>query len=236
MTTTTLTPFKLSEYFRDHAPGAARSGMRGYVLRLLVDMARLRGREAGTCWPSVAYLAEKVGRSVRHVRRMLSELERLGEIERIPQRRADGGHGSNLYRLRGLISWAAKNVRGVSDKGDRKTPYGKKSNPARGGQSNFRKAQAAMQRPSPASAPVDGAGYAKNALTGVLRDPVASAPKWRALSPAQVEEARNGCDPVQWERLRLSAGIDGVAGDDLDAAAAHRWRADAILRGVQLVA
>ncbi len=234
--TTTLTPFEASRYFRDHAPGAARSGMRGYVLRLLVDMARLRGRDAGMCFPSVSYLAEKVGRSVRHVRRLLAELETLGEIQRIPQRRADGGYSSNLYRLRGLLSWAAKNVRGASDKGSRKTPYGKNPNPARGGQSDSGKAQAAPARAPLPSAPSARAGRAENSLAGVLSDPVASPVKWRALSPAQVEEARSGCDPVQWERLRLSAGLDGVASVDLDAAAAHRWRAGAIMRGVQLVA
>lgn len=233
---TTLTPFEASRYFRDHAPGAARSGMRGYVLRLLVDMARLRGCNAGMCFPSVSYLAEKVGRSVRHVRRLLAELEALGEIQRIPQRRADGGYSSNLYRLAGLISWAAKNVRGASDKGSRKTPTGSNSNPARGDKSDFRKAQAASPRPALPSAPVAQAGRAENSLTGVLGDPSALPGKSRALSPAQVEEARVKCDPVRWSRLLIEAGLDGATGDDLDIAAAKRWRADAIVKGVRLVA
>ena len=229
---TTLTPFETSKYFRDHAPGAARSGMRGYVLRLLVDMVRLRGRDAGMCWPSVSYLAEKVGRSVRHVRRLLAELEALGEIQRIAQRRADGGYSSNLYRMAGLISWAAQNVRGVSDKGNRKTPKGKIYNPARGGQSVSDKAQAAPVRPPLPSVPVARPVTAENGLTGVLSDPVRSAPKWRALSPAQIEEAQRLCDPDEWKRSRMAAQLDGVAPVDLDAAAAHKWRAGAIMAGL----
>jgi len=235
-TTTALSPFDLAAYFRDHAPAAARSGMRGYVLRLLIDMARLKGSERGTCWPSVTYLAGKIGRSARQVQRLLRELETLGEVERIVQRRQDGGQSSNLYRLRGLIGWASKRVTPPGDSRARQTPTGRIKTPARGVKSDFRKAQAASQRHAPASAPADRAGYAKTGLNGVLSDPVGSAPKWRALSAAQVEEARSGCDPIQWERLRLAAGIDGVGAGDLDAAAAHRWRAGAILRGVQLVA
>jgi len=264
MTTTatpalSLTPFKLSEYFRDHAPATARRGLRGYILRVLLDMTRLRGPNFGMCWPSVEYLADMTGRCARTVQRVMRELEATGEVERIPQRRKDGGYSSNLYRLKGLISWARKMSPPPGDKRATKTPYGKKSNPARGGSSVHGKTQAAPSRHAPASARADGPGYAGkgstplsgdparpdaasgtngagNPLSGVLRDPVAPVAKWRALSPAQVEEARAGCDPVRWERLRLAAGIDGVTGDDLDAAAAHRWRADAILRGVQLVA
>ena len=236
MTTTTLTPFEVARYFRDHTPAPARRGLRGYLLRMLLDLARLRGKERGSCFPSIPYLAEKVGRSVRHVRRVLAELEALGEIKRVYRKRADGGWSSSIYELRGLISWAAENVRRVPDKHSRKPEGTRFSNPARGVKSDFRKAQAASQRHAPASAPADRAGYAKTGLNGVLSDPVGSAPKWRALSAAQVEEARSGCDPIQWERLRLAAGIDGVGAGDLDAAAAHRWRAGAILRGVQLVA
>ena len=236
MTTTTLTPFQVSAYFRDHAPATARRGMRGYVLRLLLDMVRLRGANVGTCWPAVEYIAKMIGRSPRQVQRIIRELETAGEVERVSQRRKDGGFSSNIYRLRGLISWAAKSVRGGGDTRTRQTPIGKKYNPARGGRSDSGKAQAAPPRSPLPSAPSARAGRAENSLTGVVSDPVASPGKWRALSPAQVQEAKAGCDPVQWERLRLSAGLDGVASVDLDAAAAHRWRAGAIMRGVQLVA
>lgn len=123
-----------------------------------------------------------------------------------------------------------------------------------------RDAQDDTPRPAPAAEPVERSGYAGKGYKpscGAPTRPVAPsggddtgkpiaafsgdpspspAPKWRALSPEQVEEARNGCDPVEWQRLRLSAGMDGVGSDDLDAAAAHRWRAGAIMRGLELVA
>lgn len=83
-----------------------------------------------------------------------------------------------------------------------------------------------------ASAPVARAKPAGEGLGGVLSDPSASPVKSRALSPEQVDEARAMCDPVQWQRLLIEAGIDGATGDDLDIGAARRWRADAILRGV----
>jgi len=105
MTTKPLSPFDLTTYFRDHAPATARAGMRGYVLRLLVDMARLKGPERGMCWPSISYLADKIGRSARQVQRLLRELETLGEVERVVQRRKDGGQSSNLYRLAGFLAW-----------------------------------------------------------------------------------------------------------------------------------
>lgn len=238
MTTNTpsLTPFHLSAYQRDHMPDAARRGMRGYVLTVLISMAGLKGNNRGMCYPSIAYLAKKVGRSVRHVRRLLAELERMGEIQRIAQRRADGGHGSNIYQLRGLLSWAAKNVRGVSDKAVRKTPYGKNHNPARGGSSVSRKTTAAPSRPATGSAPVARPVSAGKGPSGFLRDPAPSPAPRRGLSPEQVEEARAKCDPVRWARLLVEAGMDGATGDDLQEGAARRWRAAAILRGDDLVA
>ena len=236
MTTNTLTPFEVARYFRDHAPAPARRGLRGYLLRMLLDLTRLRGAERGSCFPSVPYLAEKVGRSVRHVRRVLAELEALGEIKRVYRKRADGGWSSSIYELRGLISWAAKNVRRVPDKHSRKPEGTKYSNPARGGKSVSGDRQAASYRPEQASAPVASPIGAEKGQSGFLRDPAPSPVKSRALSLEQVEEARAKCDPVQWSRLMIEAGIDGATGDDLDIGAARRWRAGAILRGVQLVA
>ena len=235
-TTTALSPFEVARYFRDHAPAPARRGLRGYLLRMLLDLTRLRGAERGSCFPSVPYLAEKVGRSVRHVRRVLAELEALGEIKRVYRKRADGGWSSSIYELRGLLSWAAENVRRVSDTHSRKPKATKYSNPARGGRSGFVKAQAAPSRPTPASAPADGSGYAGKGSTALSGDPSAFPVKSRALSPEQVEEARTKCDPVRWSRLLIEAGIDGATGDDLAIGAARRWRADAIMSGVQLVA
>ena len=244
MSTATLSPFEISKYFRDHAPADARQGMRGYLLRMLLDLARLRGKERGSCFPSLAYLAEKAGRSVRHVRRLLAELEGLGEIKRVYRKRADGGWSSSIYEMRGLLSWAAKNVRRVPDTHGRKPEDTKLSNPAQGGKSSFGKKRAAASRSIASNAPVEGAGYAvkmKRAETiqqpsvAITAPPAQSAPKWKALTPEQVEEARNGCNPVRWDRLRLEAGLDGVAHEDLSAAAAHRWRADAIMTGIKLM-
>jgi len=96
------------------------------------------------------------------------------------------------------------------------------------------KTQAASQRPVQPSAPVARSGMAEKGLGGVLSDPSTAPAKRAGLSPAQVEEARTACDPVQWQRLRLLCSQDNPHGD-LDEATARRWRADAILRGVDLV-
>lgn len=238
MTTTTppLSPFEIARYFRDHTSAPARKGLRGYLLRMLLDLTRLRGAERGSCFPSIPYLAEKVGRSVRHVRRVLAELETLGEIKRVYRKRADGGWSSSIYELRGLLSWAAENVRRAPDINSRKPKATKLSNPARGGESNFKRMRDATLRPAPASAPVARPEPAEKGLSGVLSDPSAPLVRSRGLSPEQVEEARAKCDPVQWSRLLIEAGIDGATGDDLTIGAARRWRADAIMQGVQLVA
>lgn len=231
-TPTTLTPFDAARYFRQ-VPATARRGLRGYVLRVLLDLARLKGEERGTCFPSVSYIAETVGRSVRHVRRCLAELEATGEIKRVYRKRADGGWSSNIYKLNGLISWAAENVRRVSDKRVRKSYSVKESNSLRRSQSGFQGRSASSPCPSQAaSVPLARAGTAENGLKAVLSDPERPPAKWRALSPQQISEAQTGCDRVQWNRYRLEASLDGVAVADLDAAAAHKWRADAILRGV----
>lgn len=232
MTTQTLTPFDAAKYFKQ-APANARRGLRGYILRMLLDLARLKGKERGTCFPSVSFIAETVGRSVRHVRRCLAELEAIGEIKRVYRKRADGGWSSSIYELRGLISWAAKNVRRVSDSKARKSYYVKDSNSLRRSQYGFSGSQTATPCPSLATpAPSSGVGNAEKGLNGVLSDPSRPPAKWRALTAEQVKDAQASCDPVQWDRYRLSAGLDGVSADDLDAAAAHRWRSDAILRGV----
>jgi len=233
----TLTPFQRSEYFRTHAPASARRGMRGYVLMVLGDMVRLNGPNTGMCWPSVEYLADMIGRSARQVQRLLRELEKLGEVQRIAQRNKNGGYSSNLYRLKGLISWAAKNVTRGGDTRTTKTSSKRTITPARGVKwGSKEKKQAAPFHPAPPSAPLARAEVAEKGASGFLRDPEpAPAPK-RGLSVEQIEEARAKCDPVRWSRLLIEAGIDGAKGDDLDLGAARRWRADAIMAGVQLVA
>jgi len=239
-----LSPFDLMAYQRDHVPDAARAGMRGYVLNLLIGMAGMKGNNRGLCYPSLAYLAKKIGRSVRHVQRLIRELEALGEVERIVQRRKDGGQSSNLYRLKGLISWAARNVRGGGDIRAAQTPTGRIKTPARGVKSGSKGGQAAPPCSAPPTAPVavTGQGLEKSGPVGTFSAQYRSTAlgghpaKSRELTAAQIEEARAGCDPVRWARLLIDAGIDGATGDDLDAGAARRWRADAIMRGVQLVA
>jgi len=151
----TLTPFMLSKYFRDHTPASARRGMRGYILRILVDMVRLRGPNTGMCWPSVEYLATMIGRSARQIQRLLRELENLGEVQRIAQRRKDGGYSSNLYRLKGLISWATGNVTTPGDTRATKTSSKRTITPARGvNPGSGEKKRASSFYPAPASAPL----------------------------------------------------------------------------------
>lgn len=241
--TKALSPFQLASYFRDHAPATARRGMRGYILRALIDLARIKGPDRGTCFPSVAYLAEMVGRSVRHVRRCLAELEALGEIKRIYRKNADGGWSSTLYELRGLLRWF-KNVRGGADKHGRKSPTERDLTPARGVKSDSKGGQAAPPCSAPPTAPVavTGQGLEKSEPVGTFSaqyrstalggHSTASPVKSRKLTAAQIEEAKAKCDPARWARLLIDAGTDGATGDDLAEGAARRWRADAIMRGL----
>jgi len=84
--------------------------------------------------------------------------------------------------------------------------------------------------------PLARAEVAEKGPSGFLSDPAPSPAPKRGLSIEQIEEARAKCDPVRWSRLLIEAGIDGAKGDDLDLGAARRWRADAIMAGVPLVA
>ena len=227
-----LSPFQIAAYFRDEAPRAAKRGMLGYVLRLLLDMTRLKGEGVGQCFPSVPTLAEACGRSVRHVRRTLAALEALGVIERITRRRPDGGFSSNIYRLRGLLAWAAKNVRGVPDKGVRKTCNTGKTKPTRGGFTFFNRSKSAKdRRPAPAqSGPVsDGPKQATFAPAEASR----RSEKWESVTVEQIEEAQRKASPVEWAKLRAQIATSGGIPDHaIDAMTARAWRFDAILRGV----
>lgn len=235
--TLTLTPFTRSEYFRNHAPSSARRGMRGYVLMILGDMMRLNGPNVGTCWPSIDYLAKMIGRSTRQVQRLLRELEKLGEVQRIAQKRTDGGYSSNLYRLKGLISWATKNVTPPGDTRTTKTSSKRTITPARGVNRDSRgKKRTAPYHPAPASVPLARAEVAEKGPSGFLSDSAPSPAPKRGLSVEQIEEARAKCDPVRWAQLLIEAGMDGATGADLDHGAARRWRADAIMARVPLVA
>lgn len=180
-----LTPFRTITYFHDHVPLDAKRGMRGYVLRMLLDMIRLKGSEMGTCFPSVATLAHQAGRSVRHIRRTLAELEALGIIRREPRRRKDGGYGSNIYRLTGLIEWANKNVRGVSDKDGRITSYRKNKNPRRGGYSMFFKNKDRKKQPSDTAA----SALVSSTCKAEMPSPDLSERPWRQFMTGQLEFA-----------------------------------------------
>jgi len=66
-----------------------------HLLRAIVDYCN----DAGTCWPSVATLADDTGISDRHIRRLLRELETGGWIAISARKRSDGSCTSSL------ISW-----------------------------------------------------------------------------------------------------------------------------------
>lgn len=64
---------------------------------LLRSIADYCGNDS-SCWPSCRRLATECGLSVRHVQRLLGELEAQGWIARGARHRDDGGQRSNLIR------------------------------------------------------------------------------------------------------------------------------------------
>ena len=74
------------------------------LLRILVDSMG----DKNLCWPSLKTLAEEVGVTVRHLRRMLRHLETAGWIESEARFRSDRSQTSNLYR------WCGPQDMGVS--------------------------------------------------------------------------------------------------------------------------
>ena len=63
------------------------------LLRILVDSMG----DKNTCWPSLKTLAEEVGVTVRHLRRMLRHLEAAGWIKSEARYRSDRSQTSNVY-------------------------------------------------------------------------------------------------------------------------------------------
>lgn len=217
--TPTLTPLDVATYFRDHAPKAAKCGMRGYILRLLLDMIRFKGAEAGQCFPSVATLADQAGRSVRHIRRILAELEALGVIRRVIRRREDGGYGSNIYRLTGLLEWAVKNVRGVSDMDGRKTSFRKNKNPRGGGSMFFKGKNAQKDRGNaPSAAPMS------NARKDSAASQDGSTRPWRALMTGQLDFNLMEAPSSALDAGMKEAAKRGMRALEAKAFALWRWR------------
>ena len=65
------------------------------VLLLLADVAN----EAGGCWPSIKYMAEKTGLGERVIRYRLVELTEMKLLSRTRRHRADGSLGTYDYQL-----------------------------------------------------------------------------------------------------------------------------------------
>jgi len=74
------------------------------LLRILVDSMG----DKNLCWPSLKTLAEEVGVTVRHLRRMLRHLETAGWIKSEARYRADRSQTSNVY------TWCGPQDMGVS--------------------------------------------------------------------------------------------------------------------------
>ena len=67
----------------------------------LADHANNR---TGECWPSMARLAEILGRSVRTVQRHLHALKECGVVEFVERRRHKGRYSSYLYKVLFFVS------------------------------------------------------------------------------------------------------------------------------------
>ena len=62
----------------------------------LCDHAR---NDSGECWPSMARLAQILGKSVRTIQRHLQALKEAGVVEFVERRRNKGRYSSYLYRV-----------------------------------------------------------------------------------------------------------------------------------------
>ena len=82
------------------------------VLMALADAAD----DQGTCWPSVATIAIKVGVSTRTVRRVMQALIGCELLTAEQRYRSDGSCSSNRYRL---LLEGGDNLSGAPDMGDR---------------------------------------------------------------------------------------------------------------------
>lgn len=60
-----------------------------------------RGQTPDKCWPSHAWIAEKVGISVRSVSRVLAELDEVGAVRAMHRGSQSGGRTSDAYWLAG---------------------------------------------------------------------------------------------------------------------------------------
>ena len=59
-----------------------------------------RANREGESWYAIGTIAADLGLSRSTVKRALSDLVRLGRVEKKPRYRENGGQTSNLYRLR----------------------------------------------------------------------------------------------------------------------------------------
>jgi DNA-binding MarR family transcriptional regulator len=77
----------------------SRNGVATHAKVILLFLAE-RCDSTGTCWPSVAAIADATGVSRRSFIRLIDWLVSLELIERDRRHDADGRRKSNLYRLR----------------------------------------------------------------------------------------------------------------------------------------
>lgn len=73
----------------------------------------LRVGKEGTCFPSLAKIAEDTGYSKRQVQRAVDELVRIGLIGRQPRQNLAGDPSSNLYDLCGWWTFGRDEETGV---------------------------------------------------------------------------------------------------------------------------
>lgn len=81
----------------------ASSKMGHREFRVLVALLTFRNGKTGTAWPSAARIADRAGMSTAAVERALSELRRLGVIERSATRKAQSGQSTVEYRFIGQV-------------------------------------------------------------------------------------------------------------------------------------
>lgn len=75
-----------------HRAGTAEAGFYGFLSGRWAD-------DRGRLWPSVATMAEAVGKSIRTVERWIAKLKKIGALQVFRRRRRDGTLGTATYQL-----------------------------------------------------------------------------------------------------------------------------------------
>jgi len=194
------------------------------VLIALASFVRFSGRESGTCWPSLATLAQAANVTKRTVQRCIEKLVELGELKVIQKGRPGR---SARYRLM-ILNASAK----LSPRCRQKRPS-----------NSFPRREGKEQRPRRLSSAVRAAN--RRDLSKPSRTlPLSSATgteveskvdKSLIVPQAHIDDALLRSDPQHWEVLLKRARRMEIPSANMLATVTKWWRAQQIMDGKPIV-